>query len=85
MFEYDLTKSLSNQEKHGIDFTQAQSLWEDENREVIKAMTSEEPRFLLIAKYTGKHWTAVFTPRNDKIRIISVRRSRPKEIAAYES
>ena len=85
MFEYDPAKSLSNLEKHGIDFDQAQNLWLDENRVVIKALISDEPRFLLIAKYAGKHWTAVFTQRNDKTRIISVRRSRPKEIAAYES
>ncbi|WP_419836062.1 BrnT family toxin [Endozoicomonas atrinae] len=85
MFEYDPAKSLSNLEKHGIDFDQAKNLWQDENRVVIKAVVSDEPRFLLVAKYAGKHWTAVFTPRKDKTRIISVRRSRPKEIAAYES
>ena len=85
LFEYDPAKSLSNLEKHGIDFDQAQSLWLDENRVVIKTLICDEPRFLLIAKYAGKHWTAVFTQRNDKTRIISARRSRPKEIAAYES
>lgn len=60
MFEYDAAKSLSNLEKHGIDFDQAQNLWLDENRVVIKALISDEPRLLLIAKYAGKHWTAVF-------------------------
>lgn len=85
MFEYDPAKSLSNLEKHGIDFDQAQSLWLDENRVAIKTLISDDSRSLLIAQYADKHWTAVFTQRNDKTRIISVRRSRPKEIAAYES
>lgn len=85
MFVYDPAKSLSNLAKHGIDFEQAQNLWFDENRIVINTSISDEPRYLLVANYAGKHWTAVFTPRDDKTRIISVRRSRPKEIAAYES
>ncbi|RKY52702.1 MAG: BrnT family toxin, partial [Candidatus Neomarinimicrobiota bacterium] len=29
-FEYDIDKSRINKEKHGIDFIEAQSLWEDE-------------------------------------------------------
>ncbi|WP_422139881.1 BrnT family toxin [Endozoicomonas sp. ALC020] len=79
MFEYDPAKSLGNLEKHGIDFEQAQNLWLDENRVIIKTLISDESLFLLIAKYAEKHWTAVFTPREDKNRIISVRRSRSKK------
>ncbi len=44
-----------------------------------------EPRFLVIGRIEGKHWSAVVTPREDNIRIISVRRSRTEEIAIYES
>lgn len=29
MFEYDIWKSMSNLEKHGIDFQEAQELWLD--------------------------------------------------------
>jgi len=28
-FEFNSEKSQSNKEKHGIDFTQAQALWDD--------------------------------------------------------
>jgi uncharacterized DUF497 family protein len=33
----------------------------------------------------GKHWSGIITYRGENIRIISVRRSRPEELAIYES
>jgi hypothetical protein len=38
-----------------------------------------------IGKIGDKHWSAVITYRNEKIRIISVRRARKEEVAIYES
>jgi uncharacterized DUF497 family protein len=58
---------------------------EKRDRVVIPARTMDEPRHLLIAKLAEKHWSAVFTQRHDKIRIISVRRSRNEEVDIYES
>lgn len=84
-FEFDQQKSESNKRKHGIDFIQAQSLWFDSNRVFIKAKTSDEKRFILIAKRKIKFWSAIYTIRNNKIRIISVRRSRKDEVTVYES
>ena len=85
VFEFDERKSQANLEKHGIDFVNAQKLWTDPCFIEIPAKTSDEPRFLVIGRISGKHWSAVITPRNDKIRIISVRRSRKEEVAIYES
>lgn len=84
-FEYDPSKSLSNYEKHGIDFDQAQAIWDDEAHIEIPAKTSDEPRWLVIGKINGKYWSAVITYRSENIRIISVRRSRDEEIELYES
>jgi uncharacterized DUF497 family protein len=84
-FEFDSGKSDKNREKHGIDFFEAQLLWEDLDRVVIPARTTDEPRYLLIGKITEKCWSAVFTHRHEKIRIISVRRSRNEEVDIYES
>lgn len=84
-FEFDGDKSNSNSEKHGIDFIEAQLLWEDPDRVVIPAKTTDEPRYLLIGKIAEKLWSAVFTYRHEKIRIISVRRSRNEEVDIYES
>ena len=85
-FEFDERKSQTNLDnKHGINFVEAQELWEDPCLIEIPAKTSDEPRFLVIGRIRGKHWSAVVTPRDDNIRIISVRRSRTEEVAIYES
>lgn len=84
-FEFDQNKSQTNQSKHGIDFEEAKQLWLDSDRIEIPARTIDEPRFLIIAKLNGKFWSRIFAIRNKAIRIISVRRSRKKEIEIYES
>jgi uncharacterized DUF497 family protein len=84
-FEYDAHKSESNKQKHGIDFIEAQAIWNDPDRVEIPAKTVDEPRYLLIGKIGDDHWSAIVTYRDQKIRIISVRRSRREEIGIYES
>lgn len=84
-FEFDPDKSGENKRKHGIDFIDAQILWEDPDLMEIPARTSDEPRFLVIGRIAGKHWSGVITYRSDKIRIISARRSRQEEVDIYES
>jgi len=83
-FEFDPKKSKANKTKHGIDFTQAQALWDDPDIVEIPATTSDEPRFLVIGRISDKHWSGIITYRNDRIRIISVRRSRKEEADLYE-
>lgn len=83
-FEFDAVKSQGNLRKHGIDFMQAQALWEDPERVEIPARTEDELRFLIIGKIGAQYWSAVITYRNDKARLISVRRSRREEIQIYE-
>ena len=83
-FEYDPEKSAANRAKHGIDFKEAQSLWSDPFLIEVPALTEDEPRFLAIGKIAARQWTAVFTWREGRLRIISVRRARRKEIEHYE-
>lgn len=82
-FEFDPAKSKSNREKHGIDFIEAQQLWEDEDRLEIPARTEDEPRYVLIAALKQKLWSAFFTYRTERIRLISVRRARKEERDLY--
>ncbi len=82
-FEFDTAKSKPNREKHGIDFIQAQQLWEDEDRLEIPARTEDEPRYVLIAVHGQKLWSAFFTYRKGRIRLISVRRARTEERGLY--
>lgn len=84
-FEFDPVKSGVNKEKHGIDFYEAQKLWDDTDFVEIPVKTIDEPRFLIIGKISEKLWSGVVTYRGDKVRIISVRRSRKEEIGIYES
>lgn len=83
-FEFDHDKSEANREKHGIDFVEAQSLWRGPLHIEIPARTEDEPRWLVIGRIDGKHWSAIVTYREERIRIISVRRSRKEELDIYE-
>ena len=83
-FEWDENKSHLNERKHGIDFKSATELWNDTNRVEIQTSFPDEIRHILIGEIKLKVWVAVFTIRNDTIRIISVRRARKKEHTLYE-
>ncbi len=82
-FELDATKRKANLEKHGIDFIEGHQLWEDEDRLEIPARTEDEPRYVLIAIHRQKIWSAFFTYRRERVRLISVRRSRKEERELY--
>ena len=84
-FEFDPAKSAGNKKKHGIDFVDAQALWNDPDFVEIPASTTGERRFLVIGKISANHWSAIIAYRGNRIRIISVRRSRQEEIEIYES
>jgi uncharacterized DUF497 family protein len=85
IFEFDLHKSESNKRKHGIDFVEAQALWDDPDLIEIPAKTVDEPRFLVVGKIAEKYWSGIITYRDEKTRIISVRSSRKEEVQIYES
>jgi uncharacterized protein len=83
-FEFNEAKSRANKAKHGIDFVEAQALWQDDNLLRIGARLEDEQRFVMIGLIGGKHWSAVVTYRASAVRLISVRRSRAREVQAYE-
>ena len=84
-FEFDMKKSEENKKKHGIDFYEAQELWDDPDLIEIPAKTTDEPLFMVIGKIVDIYWSGVITYRGERIRIISVRRSRKEEVDTYES
>jgi len=84
-FEFNEAKSRANQDKHGIDFREAQRLWDDPDLLEIPARMVDEPRSLVIGRMHECYWSAVITYRHDRVRIISVRRARREEIRLYES
>ena len=84
-FEFDSQKSVANHRKHGLDFAEAQALWDDEGRVEIPARTEDESRSMVIGRIGARVWSAVITYRGERVRLISVRRARPKEVEIYES
>ena len=82
-FEVDKKKSQNNLVKHGIDFLEAQKLWEDADLLEIPAKVKGEPRSIVIGIINGKHRSGVITYRDRSIRIIPVRRSRKEEVSLY--
>ncbi len=85
VFEYNENKSKANERKHGLNFKEAQVLWEDPECVIIPAKTVGESRFLLIGRLEKKIWSAIFTVRDQNIRIISVRRARKNEEGIYKN
>jgi uncharacterized protein len=84
-FEYDQAKSAANLQKHGIDFEEAQELWRDDKLLEIRVTSQPELRYFALGEMKNKTWTAVYTYRNDVMRLISVRRSRKSEVELYEN
>lgn len=84
-FEFDARKGAANKTKHGIDFKEAQALWENDARLEMPLRTTDEPRFLVISRIGSVFWSAIITYRGETIRLISVRRSRKEEREFYET
>jgi uncharacterized DUF497 family protein len=82
-FDFDPDKSRSNKAKHGIDFAQAQLLWQDRWIETRLPFEGED-RFLVVGKNGKNYYSAIVTYQGDAVRIISVRRSRQNEKDLYD-
>ncbi|MBK6957933.1 MAG: BrnT family toxin [Nitrosomonas sp.] len=83
--DFQRNKKTGQPQKHGIDFIDAQLLWNDPRLLEIPAKTEDEPRYLIVGVINNKHWSAVITYREANVRLVSVRRSRIEKIALYES
>jgi uncharacterized protein len=83
-FEFDPAKSAANKAKHGIDFEEAQALWDD-SKAITEPVAAPGDRASWSSAASARFWTAVVTYRGDGIRIISMRRARKHEIEDYLS
>lgn len=83
-FEYDEAKSNLNPEKHGIDFDEAQELWDDPYRIEYAVETRGEKRFVVVARLLDGRWAAICTMRGEAVRIISARRATREEVSEYD-
>ncbi len=84
-YEWDPNKAIANIEKHGIDFADAVTVFDDLNAVTIDDPDYEEQRFITIAMDAfGRILVVVYTWRGDFIRIISARKATKNERKQYE-
>ena len=86
-FEWDEAKAGTNQKKHGISFTEASEVFNDDFSSCVSDPdhSYEEERYLLFGVSSKSNYLVVsFTEKEDSIRIISARHMTNQERKAYE-
>jgi len=85
-FQWDINKARRNLRKHGVRFSDAATIFDDE-----LALTIEDPdavgewRYVTIGRNAvGALITVVYTLREEEIRIISARQATRRERQYYE-
>ena len=88
-FEWDKSKSIKNEEKHGVSFKEAQSVFYDEGAVEFfdDNHSDDEDRFLLLGRsFNFRIIMVCHCVREDdsKIRIISARKATKNELEFYK-
>lgn len=83
--EFDPAKSAKNVEERGLPFTLVEEM-DLSSALIVEDLRKDykERRFRAFGLIGARLHTMVFTPRNDKLRVISLRKSNPSERAEYE-
>ena len=84
--EFDASKDLKNQEKHGVSLAFGAEVLADANRLEILDVRVEysEERFIAYGMVEGRVWVCVFTRRANVYRLISVRKANERETRRYQ-
>lgn len=88
VFDWDESKNLINQNKHGIDFAEASSVFYDERAILFDdpEHSEDEERFLLLGMSQNANVCIVchcYRESDTVIRIISARKATRKELDRY--
>ena len=87
-FEWDPKKEASNVAKHGVSFTEAQTVFTDEFARLIPDPdhSTDEDRFILLGTSIGSRLLVIChcARSEDSIRIISARKAQKQERNFYE-
>ncbi len=86
-YEWDKEKAESNLKKHGVDFSEAATVFDDLFYVDFydPKHSGGEHRFLIIGESNLQRFLIIsYAERDDKIRIISARELTPKERRNYE-
>ena len=83
-YEWDEAKNRRNISKHGLAFSEAEGFGWDEAVEEIDPSDDDEVRWRAAAPLAdGKIAILIYTQRENRIRIISLRYAKRKEIRDY--
>jgi uncharacterized DUF497 family protein len=83
-FEWDETKRQANASKHGIDFADAAEMFADPKHHIYRSLRHpDEERYVCVGIMRNILAAMIFTLRDEKIRIISVRAARRAEREIY--
>jgi len=86
MFDWDPTKAIQNEKKHGICFSDTFAVFEDPNALTIDQVVRGEERLITVGMDAfGRIIVVVYTWRGELIRIISARKATRSEVRQYES
>ena len=81
---WDEAKRAANLVKHGVDFVVLDEFdWSTANIFQDRRRSYGEARFVAHAPIRGRLHVVIFTPRDDLLRIISLRKANSREIRAY--
>lgn len=86
-FAWDTRKEATNVRKHGVDFHEASTAFEDPLALTISddVHSTREQRYILLGRsHRGRLLVVVHTDRGRWIRIISAREAAPRERRSYE-
>jgi uncharacterized protein len=81
-FEWDERKRLSNLAKHGLDFLDAELVFDGSCYSYLSPRGSEA-RWVTVGLLEGREVAAVWVQRAEAIRLISFRRARHEERRRY--
>ncbi|MEQ1801903.1 MAG: BrnT family toxin [Gammaproteobacteria bacterium] len=86
IFEWDPTKALHNERKHGVSFDEAKTAFADASSLTIHdpEHSDAEDRYVLLGmSAAGRLLVVVHVERGDNIRLISARTADRREAAKY--
>lgn len=86
IIKFDPKKNTANLRKHGVSLSEGDGVLNDSLALTIEDDSMEgEQRFVTIGmNLFGSLMVVIWTPRGEEVRVISVRKTEPKERRAYE-
>jgi uncharacterized DUF497 family protein len=87
-FEWDEVKAAANVAKHGVSFDEGQTVFGDPCSITLfdHEHADAEDRFIDIGRsQAGRVLVVVYAETDERVRIISCRRARPREQRQYEA